>query len=669
MPAFPSLVLLALCIGQLMPSNLRAQTLGWGGLEGSLELGYEYAQQDTTQDSGVDSSFSSDLFRERLHLRSKQFYLVDPRLARLNMSVGIGLFQDNNDFSGGDASQKGRLNDYALDATFFSQKPYSLMLYTNQTENHVSRNFGTRTNINTERKGVRATLNEQSILKDIGIPYFSTSLDVSQVKIVEDLSGNGQDFRRDEEHNIVQYDANKGYQTADLRVSYRYEDIMDTQRVDNGFTTHTANLNYSLDFGPTLNRRWTSINTYIERSGLNSNDSLSANQNLLIHYNVDLTTSYQYTYNQIKTVFGLSTMQSANFSVSHRLYRNLTSSMNVQGNIAELPEGKTKGYGAGPVFNYRRQISAKGRLFLRASANYRINENDLSSDTVQVNNESHQVAAGFPLGDTGFLLDELFVTAASIVIVDRRGGSQIATTAGIDYEVIIEGDRTRIRPLPTSVILQADDPLEVSYEHEVAPSLSYSTQSLGLRGSIDFGWLSFSVARSVNNQTLRSGIDSDLLQDSTTTTVDLRVRGKWRRFQVSADAGYKIEDSTRQRYSMWHFGQSVTLAGFHAFTLTANAGESFTSFDEPRSRDIDSYTANFALNGTLARVWQTRVYAGILILNDPDIEDQTTAQAGVKIKRDIGRLTIAADLLWNEFDRETVTSTGALIGLHAIRRF
>jgi len=663
------IVLLALCIGELASSPLQAQTLGWGGLEGSLELGYEHTQQDTTQEYGTDTSLASEIFRERLYLRGKKLYLADPRLATLNLGVGIGYFQDSNDFSGGNNSQNGRLEDYALDTRFFSQKPYSLLVYANQTENRISRSFGSRTDISTARKGARATLNEQSVLKDMGFPFFSTSLEASQVKIEENSSGIDQNFRRNEEHNVLQYNANKGFQTADLRMSYRTEDIMDTQRTDHGFTTHTANLNYGLDFGPTLNRRWTSINTYIQRSGLNSNDSVSANQNLLIHHNVNLTTNYQYIFSQFNNDFGQSTMHAANFSVTHRLYRSLTSGFHVQGNVAELPEGTTKSYGAGPIFNYRRQISGNGRLLLRAGADYRINDNDLSSDTVQVNNESHQVAADFPLGDPGFLLDELFAVASSIVIVDRRDGSQLPTTPGIDYEVISEGDLIRIRPLPTSLILQANDPLEVSYRHAVAPSLSYATQSRNLLASVDFGWLSFSVAHSVSDQTLRSGTNSDLLQDTTTNTANLRVRGRWRRLQVSADAGYKTEDSTRQQYDMWRFGQSVTLAGFHAFTLTANASQSFTDFTQPRPRDIAAYTANFAFDGTLGRAWRTRLYAGVLILNDPDIDDQTTAQAGIKLNRDIGRLSIAADLLWNEFDRETVTSTGRLVGLHFVRRF
>jgi len=664
-----TLVLPALCLSQLAPSLLHAQTFGWGGLEGSLELGYEGAKQSTTQKNGAGSNFNSDLFRERLYLRSKRLYLVDPRLIKLKLGVGIGFYQDKNDFSGGNTSQDGRIDDYTMDTTIFSTKPLSMMFYASQTESLVTRNFGTRTDISTTRKGARATLSEQSILKDMGFPFFSSSLDVSRVKVEENSSGNGQDFRRKEVHDVLQYDAFKGFQTADLRLSYRIEDILDTERVDNGFITHTANLNYGLDFGPTLNRRWTSINTYISRTGLNSNDSFSANQNLLVHHNVNLSTNYQYTFSQFDSEIGMSTMHSANFAVNHRLYRNLSSSLNVQGNSAELPEGTTKGYGAGPTFNYRRSISEQGHLSLRASANYRINENDLTADTIRVNNEFHQVDTDFPLGDTGFLLAELFVVTESIVIVDRRGGSQLAITAGIDYEVIVEGDRTRIRPLPTSVILQANDPLEVSYQHAVAPSLKYATKSLGLRAGVDFGWLAFSVSHSVSNQSLLSGIDNDLLQDTTTNAADLRVRGTWQRLQFSADAGYRSENSSRQQYDTWRFGQSVTLAGSYALTLTANASESFTSFSQPRPRDITSYAGNLALDGVLARAWRTRIFAGILILKDPDIEDQTTIHAGIRVKRNIGRLTISGDLSWNEFDRQSVTSTGRLIGVHAIRRF
>ena len=664
-----TLVLLVGCVVQLAPYPAQARpAFGWGRLESSVELGYAQERQDTSQQNSADSKFDSDRFRERLHLRDKRLYVLDPRLVTINLGAGVEFFQENNNFSGQNGSQDGRLFDYAVDSTFFSQKPYSLFLYANRTEDRVSRNFGTRTDVKTTVVGGRADLREDSFLKDRGIPYFSSSLGANQLNIKEDSIGSGQDFRRNEDHNIVQYDAHKGYQTADLNFHYQFDDIRDNIRPDNGFSTHTANLNYSLDFGPTLNRRWTSIMNYIRRSGLNGNNSFTANENLRIDHNAERFSNYQYSFNRFDTSIGTTTTNTASFLVSQRLYKSLTSSLHAQGTRVDLPEGETKSYGAGPALNYRRRIPANGRLSLRANGTYRINDNDLDSSNIDVQNEPHQVAPTFPVLDPGFLLNHRLVDVSTIVVVDRRGGGQLATTPGVDYEIISEGDRTRIRPLPTSVVLQAGDPLEVDYTYGVASSIRFSTTLMNLGGGIDFGWVSFSASHNISRQNRLSGVDNDFLQDRTIDTADLRLRGDWQQLKAGADAGYQREDSTNQKYTRWRFGQSGSYANIFGLTLTVDANESFTSFSDPDSRNTDSYAANVALNGVSAG-WLTRLFAGILILEDTDIDDQTTRRAGITTRRNFGKLTITGDLLWNDFDRGPTNTTDRRIDLRAVRRF
>jgi len=69
------------------------------------------------------------------------------------------------------------------------------------------------------------------------------------------------------------------------------------------------------------------------------------------------------------------------------------------------------------------------------------------------------------------------------------------------------------------------------------------------------------------------------------------------------------------------------------------------------------------------RVWRTRVYAGVLVFNDSEIDNQTTARAGFDIRRRIGKLTLHGSLAWNEFDRGTTNTTDRRIDVHAVRRF
>jgi len=664
-------VLLLLCCGiQLSPQLAEARpAVGWGRLDSSVELGYEQERQKTTQKNAPSGNFDSNRFRERLRLRNKRLYVLDPRLVTLNLEAGLEFFQENNNFSGQDGSQDGRLLDYAVDSTFFPQKPYSLLLYAQRTQNRVSRNFGTRTDVKTTGYGGRTDLHEDSILKDKGIPYFSAALAANRLNVEETSSGNGQNFDRSEAHDIVQFDAHKGYQTADLTLHYKFDDDKDNLRPDNGFTTHTANLNYGLDFGPTLNRSWTSLINYIRRIGLNDNNSLTVNENLLIEHNAELVSSYQYGFNRFNTSGGATTTHTASANISRSLYHSLTSSLQVQGSQVNLPEGKTKSYGGGPSFNYVRNLPAKGHLTLRANGTYRIEDNALNSGSIDVQNEAHQVGATFPVGDPGFQLNNRRVVVSTIVVIDRRSGGQLSTTAGVDYEVIAEGDKTRIRPLPTSVILQTGDPLEVGYTFQVAPSVRFSTTLIGLGGGIDFGWISFTAAHDVSNQKRLSGADNGFLQDRTIDTVDLRLRGRWQRLLAEANAGFQREDSTNDKYKRWHFGQSGSYTGIFGMRLTVNATESFTSFNDPRSRQSNDFAANMELNGVIGRGWLTRAFASILLLKDTDVDDQTTGRAGIDVKRHIGKLTLSGDLVWSDFDNGPTNTTDRRIDVHVIRRF
>ena len=664
------LLLLVLCLAQLLPRSSAARPLiGWGRPENSVEAGFFSERQTTSVANAPDSTFDSDRFRERLNLKGKQLYLFDPRLLLLNIGAGVEFFQERDDFSGQSGRQNGTLLDYSLDSTFFSRKPYDLRLFANRTDDRVSRNFGTRTDVTTTNHGARASLHQDSFLNDLGFAYFTSSLAMNQLKIREDSVGSGQVFHRSEDHNVVQYDAHKGFQTADLGFHYQFDDVRDNLRTDNGFTTHMANLNYSLDFGPTLNRRWNSIMSYLSRSGPNRNDSFTANENLIIHHNVDLFSSYQYSFNRFNSVIGTTTTQTAGVLVSKRTYRNLTSGLHVLGTRVDQPEGQTRNYGGGPSFNYRRHIAADGLLTLRGAGTYRITDNNLHSGNVEVQNEPHTVGASFPIGDPGFLLDNTFVQVASIVMIDTRGGGQLPLTAGVDYEVLAEGDGTRIRPLPTSAVLQANDPLEANYSYTVSPSIRFSTTLLNLGSGVNFGWLSFSVGHDASKQRRISGTDNGYLQDRTLDRADLRLRGDWPRIRATADVGFQREDSTSQKYTRWSFGQSGTYAKLFGMMLMASASETFTSYSDPLSRRSESYSASVSLSGVIGRGWLTRGFTDILVLRDANIETQTTRRAGVNTRRTIGKLALTGDLLWDSYERGSAQTVDRRIELTATRRF
>lgn len=669
LPLAGGLVLLASCL--LLPrlsAGAQAPLIGWGWLEKSIEGGYSMDRQTTSVGNAPDSHFDSDRYYERLNLRDNHLFVLDPRLMTLNLGAGVELNQEKNDFNGNSGSLHGTLVDYSLNSTFLAEKPYNLFVYANRSDNQVYRNFGTRTHVTTTVNGARANLHEGSFLKELGFPYFASSLGVSQLKSREESVGVGQEFRRNEDHNILQFDASKGFLTADLALHYQYDAVKDNLLANNDYNSSRGNLNYSLDFGPTLNRRWNSIMNYYKRSGRNDTELFTANENLLVHHNVDLFSSYQYAFNQFRTSTGSTTSNSVTMLVNKRTYRNLTSAVNVQGAQVDLPEGQTRNWGGGPSFGYRRHIPANGILTLHANGSYRITENNLDSSTVSVQNESHIATSNAAGGFDNFYLDHPFVDPASIVILDTAG-APVTLAAGVDYDVVADGDRIQIRLVPTSAIVQANDPLEAGYTYTVNPSIKFSTTYTNVGGGVNFGWLSFSTGRDASRQNRLSGTDNGYLQDRTLDYADLRLRGDWQRLRAGADAGYQREDSTSQKYTRWTFGQSASYPRLFGMMLTAGATESFTSYRDPVSRRSESYSANVSLSGVIGQGWLTRAVADILILRDTNIETQTTRRAGIDTRRNIGKLTLTGNLMWDSYERGTAQTVDRRIELTAKRRF
>ena len=147
----------------------------------------------------------------------------------------------------------------------------------------------------------------------------------------------------------------------------------------------------------------------------------------------------------------------------------------------------------------------------------------VSSAHVPVVDSPYQAPPELGAG-AGFLLNETDVVTSTIIVVDVRGGARLPTVLGIDYEVEVEGNRTKIVPLATSPVIQAGDPLQVSYSHLMDPSLEsrITSQSYFLSG--DWQWIAVSLTHDTTKQEPLSGQQQALLSDQKRTAlrVDLR---------------------------------------------------------------------------------------------------------------------------------------------------
>lgn len=643
--------------------------VGLGQWWGEVELAYELNRQDTLVKEQPPRNFNSDQYRERIKIQDQGYYIYDPALMSGNMGVTLEFLQERDSFVKTNRSQNGQLIGYNFDIGILPQKPYTLRAFANRNQDALRRDFGARSDITSSNIGARFDLREGSILSKKGFPYFRTSLGLTHSKTREDTRSQlGQAFRRNENRDVIDYIAHKGYETADLDFNYNYENVTDTALAHGGFRNHTANLGYSLDFGPTLNRRWDSHIGYLKRTGVSNTQFIRINEALRIDHYRNLSTNYHYSLNSFETRNGSTLSQIAAAQLRHQLYKNLTTTVRARGTTSDLPNGSRYSYLGGINLNYKRTLPGKGRLILHGGTSYQINDNNLDSSIIDIVDEPHPAPAVIGASG-GFELNHPFVVLSTIEVVDTRGGARFSTQQGIDYDILQQGDNVEIIPIATSLIIQSGDPLEVTYSYEVAPSIRYSTLLWSLGGGVNFHWISFSVSHYDHNQTQLSGHAGQFLNDRRSDTVRLGFRGDWHRLQATADNSFYYENSTRLKYTRWQFYQFLAYTGLLDLTLSATTDESFTNFDLPMAREQKKYSARLALDGFVRRGWQVRAYTGLRMLRDSDIPNETVRDAGITVLGRMGKLTLQGTGNWNEYDRGRVTTRDWRLEIRVARRF
>ncbi len=652
----------------LLPNEAGAQRrFGLGTWEGALEFGFDWERQQTKAEGAAESKSARTRYDERLTVRNTGGFILDPRLYSGSFSGTFGLFQERGRFDHTDSSLSGTLIGYSFDSAILPEKPYSATLFTNRNQNILSREFGGRTEISFENRGGTFRLREDSVLRDLGFPYFTSLLGARQELTQEETTVLGQTFKRDETRTIVEYQGSKGFETSDLTFRYEFTDLDDRENVVGNFKSHAAELGYSLDFGENLNRRWDSRLRYFTRSGRAQSTFLTADEALRIDHYENLFTDYRYLLTRIETDVGATTTHTATARAQHRLYRSLTSTLTGQGTLEDLPTGERTRYAGQLDLDYQRAVPWKGRVFAGTGVRYQIDDNHFTVSRVDVIDEPH--TAPVPLGGgVGFLLANPFVITATIVLVDTRGGARLPTTLGVDYVIVQEGDFTRIVPLAASPVILPGDPLAVSYSAETNPSIEFST--LTWRGTIgmDFRWIAASFTHEQSDQTLLSGQDGRFLEDRTLDTARLELRGDWERVRALASAQYRVQEGTRLAFTSWEFGQLLFVRPLYDLTLSLTAQETFTDYTLPERRSRRLSTRGDLTWSPLAGLF-INGFAGLQAFEESELPSETVREAGVRVRWTYGKLDVTPNFTWRTRERGSTETNDLRIELRVIRRF
>ena len=217
-------------------------------------------------------------------------------------------------------------------------------------------------------------------------------------------------------------------------------------------------------------------------------------------------------------------------------------------------------------------------------------------------------------------------------------------------------------------MIQAGDPLLVSYQYLVDPNLDSRIDDRSYYLAADWQWIAVSLTHDVSNQVPLSGQQSTLLSDQKRTTLRLDLRrdwGNWRGRGSARAARYRDE---RLDYDEARLGENLSWQPSYDWELNADANQG-----ESRFRDTGRVSRIFdaRLGGSLHSRggWWTDGYLSWRTRQDSAAATETITEGFVRVRRNWPQLAFTAALGIGVRDRESVQTTYENIQINLTRTF
>ncbi len=651
------------------PGLTWAQWLQLGERQGSLESVTEYLREDNR---------NSLLQREILTLRNSGA-IFDPRLVNFTLGGSSGYY---NSWATGD-NQNGAVLGHDFSASILSQKPYSLTFFTNRSQNFYSRELPGVTRILNENLG--GTLFADALFIPSTLRFRREYRDEESSGLGLGGAGNSQKNLR----NVLTYEGLRGWLNSELELRYELTDDQNLSNSSLGSPAsgpnlssrrHEAALNYSIDFGPELNRKWDSRIRFMAQTGLTDLTSLNINEWLRIEHRENFLTNYRYAFTDTKTQDGSAFTHDLALGLEHHLYRNLVTTFEIADDYQTLPAGSKEMLRNNLSFNYTKRLPLDGQLNASLGGGLSYETDKFSGSEGFAPQETHTAASPSALPIS---LNNPFVNLSSVVVTKTAAGplpagcvpplgSSIPLVAGRDYVLQAVGNVTEIKPLPCLGLtpgINPGDTIAIDYRFSLPSSpLAFTTTTWHANLSLDYGWIRPYFMHSQTNQTLVAGSDSRFLNDERSDNLGIEFRfdnQRWHSRFLGEGQGYA---STRTKYQGVRFNQILGVTIRPDLTLMFNADEAFTTFTLPRRKTL-SATGAATLSYSPTPYIVADLFAVLRMLNDNTSENERSRQAGLRLRWYYRKLEImpTIEFLDRSYgDRRTMNFHGLLT---IIRRF
>jgi hypothetical protein len=645
-----------------------------GSWEGSVGFTYGGTRQEFGGSGTASPASTTQIATQYVNVRNQGFSILDPRLITGNIGVTLGLDQVKQQSGDIGQTQRGTLDGYAFDATFFGQKALNAKVWADREQGYSTLSFGGNTKTTISSAGAALNLFQSSWLRDAEIlPFFDATLQAFQQHTLQQYDFGGVTSADDQIRNVVRFDANNGTETSDLHLHLEYVDFQYPTFTTGSYQSHGASVFYSGDFGANLDMTWNSVIGYDDRVGDIPLQTATISQSLDVFHNSDLRSTYAYNLYQ-QDSNGLNIVnQNASANVVYTLWRNLTMTASAIGASNRYPNGTVRGATGSVGIDYSRVLPCGGQVFGSAQGSYAHVSDNLATGEVPVIDQAYSAPPAFGVGD-GFALNNPFVLADSIVVVVTRGGARIPTTVNVDYTVTTRGNQTRILVLPTSIVIQPNDPLAISYLYQLPTQASYNTSSQSGTVGADLGWIGLTYNHTQTQAPQVTSGSVTFAGNSTTDTVTGALRGNWNVLTAGLNGVFLNYDSSTLAHKDKTVSAALGYQPFYVFGVNVSVGWSQADYSIPVHRSGNTngrIDLNFFAPPLLTGydVLTATVFALRNKLTDSQIPTQTLNQFGGTLNYTLGKLTLAANARYGDFTIGTGTTKGTQFNLSINRRF
>lgn len=619
---------------------------------------------DVSNSNGVSTQFKQHNNAYQLSLQNTGFSIMTPAWVTGAFGLTLGMGDNVSDGMGSQSRVDTSSVGYSLHLDFLNETPYGGSMFANKANSYTTQAFG-RQETHTAYRGVSMRLNEGSPLKDMGLPYLSANLRLEQQELdqLNTSALNDSVYQFTESRRSLVHDGHKGGVYSDLNWRYEVNDVHLALNPDGDNRNKSAGLDFSMDFGEQLNRRWESHINFSDRTGANALYDVSTraiSESLQFNHFSNLSSAMSYQRTEVITNLDDSVNQSIDLHLQYQPYRNLSTSASVQRQLASASVVDSASLGAG--YQYQHELPWEGRLQFSSSGSYGLTR---STNT--------GVTSGQGFEQNPFIFDPLallqevtlaqrFVDTATIKVYALKANAPLLPQALVacpgttlpvgdptcDYVVQVPmANRTtlRINPFSTTFLgpASAVDTLMLTYTYNVPPTQTYDSLSSSSTLTLDYRWIVFSLSHAQSRMALRGQGDSSFLQSSRSDRAQVQVNESWRGIQLAGGAGYGVSsDSLLTSRQTQAFG-SASYRFSPETVMTLNTNWMRSKYQNP-----DRTSSTFSLRSSLS--WRptydltTTANVAMYKSSDSDQDSETVNEVNLNAQLHYGKIRLASSL-------------------------